>query len=67
MSEDYFQHYGKPIVIGQVRMDAKGDIGVIIGMDFNSISLQRSDRMVEFIPFDHKEIFEATTWSLGYL
>jgi len=62
---EYLDGWGDPIEINQIRMDVKGQIGVIVGITSEAIMLQISDRTIEFIPSKDHGQFAETTFSLG--
>lgn len=67
MMDKYLVGWGDPVEVGQVRMDLKGQLGIIYSIGEDHFVIRRNETMMEFIPTKSLKIFEETTFSLGQL
>lgn len=61
---------GEPVTparVGQVRLDVKGKLAVIVAESIDGLALQISEHTVQGVPLEYREVFERTTFCLGEL
>lgn len=63
--ENILSGWGNKVELNQIRMDVKGNLGLIIAITTDALYLQRSDRGFEIIPRNDLKIFTETTFSIG--
>lgn len=66
-SSDLLNQWGRAAIVGEVRMDVKGNLAVVTAISTDGILLQLNHFKFQLIPFYEVEIFQDTTFTLGVL